>query len=185
MRNNVEVTREYNGPAIFKSYSGTWLHADVTKLRASGGYANLLLEAGIRPCEGMLRCYFTDAVVMITGEPSSYGKLVKRVLIIHRDCYEVVMRRYVVNGVSLFNREAAPELQDSNLHLDWLHAAQVHWLNANRVRYEIFVLRVGDAYLLPAGCLHYFHNTEPSPVHSCLGFNVRVRRPQDMTAATE
>ena len=93
------------------------------------------------------------------------------------------MRRYVVNGVSLFNREAAPELQDSNLHLDWLHAAQVHWLNANRVRYEIFVLRVGDAYLLPAGCLHYFHNTEPSPVHSCLGFNVRVRRPQDMTAA--
>ena len=175
--NDSSITREWNGPAIFKSYRGTWLHADVTKLRDSGGYATLLVAAGIRPCEGMLRCYFTDAVVMITGEPSSYGKLVKRVLIIHRDSYDVVMRRY--NGVHEFDRAATPELQDK-LRLDWLHEDQVRWLKANRVRFEIFVLRVGDAYLLPAGCLHYFVNTEPSPLHSCLGFNVRVRRPQDI-----
>ena len=183
MQNDSEITREWNGPAIFKSYRGTWLHADVTKHRDSACYAHLLLEAGIRPCESLLRCYFTDAVIMITGEPSSYGKLVKRVIIIHRDSYDVVMRRYVVNGENLFDGTASPELQDSKLHLDWLHEDQVRWLRANRVRYEIFILRVGDAYLLPAGCLHYFVNTEPSPVHSCLGFNVRVRRPQDMAGA--
>jgi hypothetical protein len=117
---------------------------------------------------------------MITGEPSSFGKLVKRVLIIHRDSYDVVMQRYIIEGISQFNRAATPELQDKTLHLDWLHPDQVQWLKANKVRFEIFILRVGDAYLLPAGCLHYFHNTEPSPVHSCLGFNVRVRRPQDI-----
>ena len=113
--------------------------------------------------------------------------LVKRVLIIHRDSYEVVMSRYYgpPGGASLFNKEAAPELQDRTLHLDWLHADQIQWLNTHRVRYEIFMLRVGDAYMLPAGCLHYFHNVEPSPLHSCLGFNVRVRRPQDMLATAE
>jgi hypothetical protein len=174
---------DFHGPSIFKSYRGTWLHADVTSQRQIGCYAMLLESAGISRCKD-LPCYFTDAVVAITGEPASYGKVVKRVLIIHRNSYEVVMRRYQVNGTTAFKRAAAPELQDPT-HLDWLHEEQIHWLNENRVRYEIFTLRVGDAYLLPAGCLHYFNNVEPSPVHSCVGFNVRVRRPQDMVVAND
>jgi hypothetical protein len=178
----VDGVLDHHGPAVFKSYRGTTLHADVSPQRREGCYATLLAQAGIQPVAagGSARFYFTDAVVMITGEPASYGKLVKRVLIIHRDCYEAVLGRYHLDGGDIrFKRAASPECQDESLLLDWLHADQLKWLNDHSVRYDVFELHVGDAYLLPAGCLHFFYNVEPSPVHSCVGFNVRVERPQD------
>ena len=171
----VEGRTDFHGPAIFVSLDGTWMHIDV----ATGSrdkYGGLLSASNFRQLQSDL--YTLDAVVFITGPPRSYGKHVKDVLIVERASYEKVVALYE----GYFVPDACPGNQDSSKHIDWLLPSSMLLLEHHDVNFEVFKLYVGDSYILPAGCLHYFKNVLDVPIHSCLGYNVRLKRPQDITA---
>ena len=165
---------DYHGPAIFISLDGTCMHIDVA-VRSRDKYGGLLSDNNFRVFQSDL--YTLDAVVFITGPPRSYGKHVKDVLVVDRASYDKVIELY--NGS--FNPKESPENQDRTLRIDWLLPSSIRLLEEHGVQFEVFKLYVGDSYILPAGCLHFFKNVPDVPIHSAVGYNVRLKRPQDIS----
>ena len=176
MVQNIEVDgrMDFHGPAIFVSLDGTWMHIDVAR-GEQDKYGRLLSNNNFRQLRSNL--YTLDAVVFLTGPPRSYGKHVKDVLVVNRASFQAVMVLYE----GMFEPSASPELQDYSKHIDWLLPSSIHLLECHGVQFEIFKLYVGDSYILPAGCLHYFKNVSDVPIHSGVGYNVRLMRPQDIS----
>ena len=174
---NMEVQgrTDFHGPAIFVSLDGTWMHIDIATC-SRDKYGGLLSANNFKPLQSDL--YTLDAVVFITGPPRSYGKHVKDVLIVDRASYAKVVALYE----GTFVPNASPGSQDASKHIDWLLPSSILLLEQKDVNFEVFKLYVGDSYIVPAGCLHYFKNVPDVPIHSGVGYNVRLKRPQDITA---
>ena len=171
------------------------LHMDTTNDR--GGFSAVMDSERVFPVEG------TTVKTMAAGvycTAAVNGVRVKDVLFICGDDYPTIQAKFYKRNLKIekFADEQDPSQVSYCIHallsvvcltdcfgcgvsqVNWFLPSNLDWLDKNDVRYERFTLRTGDGYWIPAGCLHFFRNIPDGPAHTCLGYNTRLRLPQDV-----